>query len=84
MIREEKLLQHPHIKETKWEIRGRDDNWKRTLVVVTDLPLDPAGEDYDPEREADLLDAISAFWKQNENAIDAINIRSSRGASPVD
>lgn len=38
------MLEHPYIEETKWEIRGRDSAWKRTLVVMTNLTLDQASE----------------------------------------
>ena len=68
-----------HVAATKWEIRGREDAWKRTLVVMTDLPLDPAAADYCGRSEAELLEAITAYWKANPGVIDAVNVRSTRG-----
>jgi hypothetical protein len=70
------LLQHPNIVAIKWEIRGRDQNWKRTLVVMTDLTLDPESESYDGQAEANFLDVVSEYWKRNPDKIDAVNIRS--------
>ena len=70
------MLEHPYITETKWEIRGRDAAWKRTLVVMTNLTLDQASEAWNGEAEKELLDAVSAYWKANPNALDAVNIRS--------
>jgi hypothetical protein len=71
------LLEHQHIVETKWEIRGREGAWKRTLVVMTMLSLDPASTDYNPEAETKLLEAIGEFWKNNPGRMDAVNVRSS-------
>lgn len=73
------MLQHPNIVATKWEIRGRGQDWKRTLVVVTDLTLDPEHEGYNGQAEANLLDAVTEYWKQNPKKIDAVNIRSTYG-----
>jgi hypothetical protein len=70
------LLQHQYVVETKWEIRGREAAWKRTLVVMTMLALDPTSEDYSADAEAELLDAITAYWKENGSRIDAVNVRS--------
>ncbi|MCH7627460.1 MULTISPECIES: hypothetical protein [Novosphingobium] len=72
------MLQHAHIAGTKFEIRGRDGAWKRTLVVMTNLSLDPESRDYRPDAEAELLDAITAYWKSSTGAIDAVNVRSTR------
>lgn len=72
------MLQHGHIAETKWEIRGRDDAWKRTLVVMTSLTLNPHNEDYSSEAEGELIDAITSYWKKNPGLIDAVNVRSTR------
>ena len=74
--REAILLRHPYIVETKWEMRGREADWKRTLVVMTSLTLDPQSDDYDGQYEADLLEAVTDYWKQNPSVIDAVNIRS--------
>lgn len=71
------MLRHQHIVETKWEIRGREAAWKRTLVVMTMLTLDPTSVDYSAEAETELLEAIAAYWKENPDQIDAVNIRSS-------
>ena len=73
---EMRMLEHPFIEETKWEIRGRDSAWKRTLVVMTNLTLDQASEAWNREAEAELLDAVTAYWKANPTALDAVNIRS--------
>jgi hypothetical protein len=70
------MLQHPYIEETKWEIRGRDAAWKRTLVVMTNLSLDQTSEKWSGEAEAELLDVITAYWNDNPDALDAVNIRS--------
>jgi len=72
------MLHHKHIAGTKFEIRGRDAAWKRTLVVLTNLTLDPNHEDYSAQAEADLLDAITAYWKDNPTLLDAVNVRSTR------
>ena len=74
--REAILLLHPHIVETKWEMRGRETDWKRTLVVMTNLTLDPQSGDYNGQSEAELLDAVTDYWKQYPTVIDAVNIRS--------
>lgn len=71
------MLQHQHIVETKWEIRGREGAWKRTLVVMTMLSLDPTSTEYSAEAETELLEAIGAFWKSNPERMDAVNVRSS-------
>jgi hypothetical protein len=70
------MLLHPHIAETKWELRGREADWKRTLVVMTHLTLDPDHVDYSGQAEAELLDAITAYWNEHGTVIDAVNIRS--------
>ncbi|KRB83009.1 hypothetical protein ASE00_13550 [Sphingomonas sp. Root710] len=72
------MLSHKTIETTKYEIRGRDSAWKRTLVVMTNLALDPADKDYDALAEAELLDAITAYWKANPTLLDAVNVRSIR------
>jgi len=72
------MLRHKHIAGTKFEIRGRDAAWKRTLVVMTNLILDPSHEDYSAQAEAELLDAITAYWKNNPTLLDAVNVRSTR------
>lgn len=72
------MLRNEHITGTRWEIRGRDAHWKRTLVVMTNLVLDPGSSDYRGEAEAELLDAVSDFWKLHPSMIDAVNIRSTR------
>jgi hypothetical protein len=74
------MLRHKHIAGTKFEIRGREAAWKRTLVVMTDLILDPAHEDYNAHAEGELLDAITAYWKDNPATLDAVNVRSTREA----
>jgi hypothetical protein len=70
------LLQHEHIVETRWEIRGREGAWKRTLVVMTMLTLDPFSPDYDAATETELLKAIGEFWENNLDRMDAVNVRS--------
>lgn len=72
------MLSHKHIAGTKFEIRGRDDAWKRTLVVMTDLTLDPHHGEYSAPAEAELLSAVTAYWKDNPSLLDAVNIRSTR------
>jgi hypothetical protein len=74
------MLRHKLIAGTKFEIRGRDAAWKRTLVVMTNLTLDPADEDYSAPAEAELLDAITAYWRDNPTLLDAVNVRSTREA----
>jgi len=74
------MLRHKHIVGTKFEIRGRDAAWKRTLVVMTNLTLDPTGKDYSAPAEADLLDAITAYWRDNPTLLDAVNVRSTHEA----
>lgn len=61
---EEIILRHKHVAGTKFEIRGRDAAWKRTLVVMTNLTLDPTHADYSAPAESELLDAITAYWKE--------------------
>lgn len=70
------MLQHPHIEQTKWEIRGRDGAWKRTLVVMTNLTLDQTDERWSDKAEAELLGAITDYWTKNPDALDAVNVRS--------
>jgi hypothetical protein len=79
-LRKWALLQHQHIVELKWEIRGREAAWKRTLVVMTSLTLDPTSHDYSAEAESHLLGAITTYWKSNPIQIDAVNVRSTRSA----
>jgi len=38
---EQMMIGHKHIAGTAFEIRGRDAAWKRTLVVMKNLMLDP-------------------------------------------
>jgi hypothetical protein len=45
---------------------------------MTSLTLDPEHDDYSGQAETELLDAVSAYWKQNPTVIDAVNIRSTR------
>lgn len=71
-------LEHEHVAGTKFEIRGRDGAWKRTLVVMTDLTLNPGDPAYDAGAEAALLEAVAAFWRANPGLIDAVNVRSTR------
>jgi hypothetical protein len=79
-LRSRALLQHQHIVELKWEIRGREAAWKRTLVVMTSLCLDPTATDYSAEAESELLGAVTVYWKSNPIQIDAVNVRSMRTA----
>ena len=72
------MIDHPRIDEIKWEIRGRDGNWKRTLVVMTNLCLDPTSAHYSGSSEAELLRAVNAFWESNPDLLDAVNVRSTR------
>ena len=72
------LQDSPHVAATKWEVRGREAEWKRTLVVMTDLVLDPGHADYDAAAETTLLAAISAYRERNPGLIEAVNVRSTR------
>lgn len=72
------MIQGTHIAGTKFEIRGRDGAWKRTLVVMTDLTLNPNDPAYSAKAEAELLEAVTAHWKANPELLDAMNVRSTR------
>jgi len=47
---------------------------------MTNLTLDPTGKDYSAPAEADLLDAITAYWRDNPTLLDAVNVRSTHEA----
>lgn len=68
-------IDHPHIVRIERELSWSPAGWEHIVVIVTDVPLDPAAEGHDAQKLHSVADYVGRNMKQHGQGFSRLVIR---------